>query len=272
MTAITTLPEAEARVAAARKTLGTPVTKRELRCWNALIAIEEDIAPVLPPVVIPPPVVVPPTLTPMQPVKIGDGKSHSFNGVHIKNLSATTNGGYAISCISGDVITFRGSIIEAVNYAAWLECNEVNAEDTLFITHSGGNDYPVRAYPAVKWRSTRCTYDNTEGKVKAAFRAMQCTDFISDGDTFKGGRLMSGGGVENEWDNEQPAVRVYRNGFIACESVEVYDKSHSTFENMDFAGTGHIFVDDGGTLILKNCRNVPTIKRKSTTGTTVSIT
>lgn len=207
-----------------------------------------------------------PGLTPSDPITPSGTKT--ISGLHI-----TATVGNGITCTDKNAnLTLTNLEVDSRDYGMWFEGKTATLTRVIFRTHGGGNDYGSRAYPTVSWRSSDCTFDNSEGHIKAAGRFIQCPDFQSTRDRFNGGRLMCGGGAANEWESEQPFKGVWKDGFVACESVQVYDKSHSTFENMDFAGTGHLYVDDGGTLILKGCKSVPEIKRKSTAGTTVTIT
>lgn len=127
-----------------------------------------------------------------------------------------------------------------------------------------------------------------------SFRIYGWRQGYSQRDTFNVEYLRLGGGGSDEWTNEidtggTPAAPiVFSDGrILATKQVTIYDATHDiTFRNMDFAGTGKIFIDLGATNIrFENCRNMPTVDVKGQSsaqlaargiviiaGTTVTIT
>lgn len=104
-----------------------------------------------------------------------------------------------------------------------------------------------------------------------SFRIYGWRQGYSDRDTFNVEYLRLGGGGSDEWTNEidtggTPAAPIVFSGgrIHATKQVTIYDATHDiTFRNMDFAGTGKIFIDLGATNIrFENCRNMPTIDVK----------
>lgn len=178
--------------------------------------------------------------------------------------------GYALRVLDADVAELQDSQFDGYNYAAWVEANALYAKGVKFITHGGGDDYPMRAYLWI-CQTEDCVFDNTEGDKKAACRIIGCIDHQSVRDHYKGGRVMNGGGPANEWDGETPARRNYELCRFEVDSFQVYDKSVVVARYSDFAGTGHIFMDDGSELTLIGCRNLPEIRRKSIAGTKIVV-
>ena len=128
-----------------------------------------------------------------------------------------------------------------------------------------GDAYAVRGKAKTKYKSRRNRYANDASK--AVFRLYECPDFDSEDDTFEGGRLMLGGGYQNEWENEQPFKGRMKNGIVRCKSVQVYKNSEMVFTNTDFAGTPEIYCEGKATFI--NCKNRPKFTSNSTGSMTV---
>lgn len=171
-----------------------------------------------------------------------------------RDLHIVASVGNGITCTDKNAdLTLINMEVDARDYGMWFEGKRLSASHVIFRTHGGGNDYGARAYPTQSWRTDHCTFDNTEAHIKAAGRFINCPDFLSESDTFKGGRLMLGGGAAVESDNQLPFMGTLRNAKIACETVEVYAASSVRFEQCDFTGSGHCTPWTGCTVVCVGC-------------------
>ena len=202
------------------------------------------------------------------------GNSTANNSISLSDGATTISDRVIIgtSGIVGDNATHVTTLnvnnvtIRSTNYGIYLgECDNLNLSNVnITCDPSGGDSYSVRGTIHHLTSS-----DSTFNSGIKAFRIYGLEGGSSTRDTYSGDRLMLGGGYANEW-GEAAAFHnfTFKDGSIDVNSVEMYnDTNNVVFENMDFAGTGHISIQAGAhDIVFKNCTNLPQIRLYDTNG------
>lgn len=162
--------------------------------------------------------------------------------------------------ISMAIISLVRTHLLSSNYGAYCaNTDHLSVKQSTIESGPGGNDYTIRGlFNTVEIIDSILRCAGTK-----AHRFVKANSFICRNTEISGGRLMCGGGYENEWENEQVFNGTFDHCPIKVASIQVYYKSVATFDGCDLTGTGEIFVDGdstgGGQLTIKNCTGIKKI-------------